>query len=94
MPCLDFRTEIASAGSISDLLSILTMMRSLEESFGDLDRVSEVALVGSRTPTITMVFGRARNVSARPLPMPSRFENEQACGSSDHCGRHYLVRRP
>ena len=52
------------------------MMRSLERSFGELDRALEVALVGSRTPAITMVFGRARNVSVRPLPMPSIFDNE------------------
>lgn len=56
--------------SVSELLSTLTVMTLLPLPAWREFRDCEDWLDGSRTAAMTVLFGRKRNVSTRPRPMP------------------------
>ena len=60
MLCSASRNLTAAEGSVSERLSILTIMRVLEESLGRSVRLLIDADVGSRTPAMTIATGLAR----------------------------------
>lgn len=74
MLCFDRSSAMASLGSVSEMLSILTIMRELEGFLGSSWSERLVGWVGFRTLAITMLFGRKRYAATSPLPIPAMYE--------------------
>ena len=70
MLCCDWRDLTASAASVSELASTLTMMSLLPLATGTLASSFAVESEVSRRAATTMVLGRARTWVTIPLPIP------------------------
>ena len=71
---------------MSDVLSIFTTYNLLPSAVGSLCRDLESGLVGLRTVAMTVVLGRERYFSTKPLPMPG----ERISGVEEKFGKTHL----